>query len=204
MKGNDLIDNTERCRIFNILLYPDNEEHREAISMLSNCKYNCAGILHDKDTYEQDVLNEDLSIKHKQGDIKKAHYHFVVKFKNARYIKSLAKELNISERFIEPCRTFRGSAMYLLHYGVDDKYQYSFEELIGNLKTDVINLIDETSEEDKVLEILDLLDSIESKVDLITFTRECCKRGYWSVLRRSNYFFVNAVNSHNSKYEKQV
>lgn len=73
---------------FMFVLYPESQQ--AAIDYIK-ANYPCAWALHDKDTHtEQDVL--DYAKAHngdcpewQAGDLKKPHYHFVVKFKNARY-----------------------------------------------------------------------------------------------------------------------
>lgn len=182
-----------RTRHFNVMLYPESQQ--DVINTLIDI-YNVAGILHDKDTYKED------SETHKAGELKKAHYHFVVRFSNARTVSAFAKELGIEERFIQPCNNFKASARYLLHLGKSDKYQYSVDDLIGDLKNDVIKLIDDNkTDEQKVKEVIEMLENIESKISLSTFMSLCADMGYWHLVQRSNYIFVSMLKEHNSKYK---
>lgn len=191
------IKDNARGRIFNILLYPDNIEHLQAIYNLRNNGYDYVGIKHDKDIYFEDKLNDDLSIKHAKGELKKEHFHFVVKFKNARYISAVAKELDIDDRFIEICKNFKNSTAYLLHIGYEDKYQYSNDELEGNLIPEVLKLIDDTCEDCKFISLLDLLDSFDTVVSKTQFARICVLNGLYSVFRRNSYYVLGCLQEHN-------
>lgn len=183
------------------MLYTDNLEHNAVIWKLQNNGYDCVGIKHDKDIYTEDKFNEDLTIKHAKGELKKEHFHFVVKFRNARFISAVAKELGIDERFVEICRSFKNSSSYLLHIGHDDKYQYDNDELIGNLVPDVLKLIDDTSEDIRFLSLLDLLDDLEGFVSRSMFARLCVKNGLYDVFRRNSYYIYGCLCEHNKQFE---
>ena len=84
---------------FMFVLYPESQQ--PAIDYIQ-ANWPCAWALHDKDTHtEQEFLDYG---KHHDGncpdwqigDLKKPHYHFVVKFKNARYITGVAKEIAVT------------------------------------------------------------------------------------------------------------
>lgn len=186
----------KRYRIFNLLLYPDNSKHKKAIERLLSTEFNSVGILHNFDTYTED-LNE-----HKAGEHKKEHYHFVVKFKNNRTISSLSKALDIEERFIEPTCSFKNSAKYLLHIGCENKYQYDSTDLIGSLVPEIIKLIDDTTEEIKAIKICHLLDDFECYISTAVFLELISKNGLWGVYRRCCYSFNRVLDEHNSKYVK--
>lgn len=183
------------------MLYTDNLEHNAAIWKLQNNGYDCVGIKHDKDIYTEDKFNEDLTIKHAKGELKKKHFHFVVKFRNARFISAVAKELGIDERFVEICKSFKNSSSYLLHIGHDDKYQYDNDELIGNLVPDVLKLIDDTSEDIRFLSLLDLLDDLDGFVSRSMFARLCVKNGLYDVFRRNSYYIYGCLSEHNKPFE---
>jgi len=63
-----------RDRKFVAVLYPEDPTHAEAIEKLKQGGYNFAAILHDKDVYEDGDH---------QGELKKPHWHIVLRFKNA-------------------------------------------------------------------------------------------------------------------------
>lgn len=182
-----------RVRIFNILLYPDNEQMNSAISLL-NSSYNAVGIKHDKDVYTDDTD------EHTAGELKKEHFHFVLKFSNPRTVEGVAKELGIDARFVQTCKNFKSSALYLLHYGDESKYQYSPDQLVGSLASDVRQLVNNKSEDVKVSEILEFVNSYNGYLPYSALLSFCCDRGYWAVLRRAGYLFSQLLYEHNAKY----
>lgn len=179
--------NKGNSRIWNILLYPDAPTQANAIELLSSGSYSSVGILHDKDVDEK-------------GELKKPHYHFVVKFLNQRSRTAVAADLGIEQNYLEPCRDFKNSVTYLLHKNQPDKYQYDIEEAFGSLKPALAKLMDDDTEDEKALRILDILDGIEGTVKYSAFIRMCAEKGLWSDLRRGGYIFVQAVKEHNEKY----
>ena len=115
-----------RSRNFNLVLYDEDESHKNALDYIEkNCDY--AMILHDMDTNEI-------------GEIKKAHYHVVLRFPNAKWSTSLANDLGIGENYIEECRSLKRSLLYLIHYYDEDKYQYDIDDVKGSLKNRLIEI----------------------------------------------------------------
>ena len=90
---------------FMFVLYPESQQ--PAIDYIQ-ANWPCAWALHDKDTHtEQEFLDYG---KHHDGncpdwqigDLKKPHYHFVVKFKNARYITGVQKRFASTPKSMTP------------------------------------------------------------------------------------------------------
>lgn len=123
---------------FMFVLYPESQQ--PAIDYIQ-ANWPCAWALHDKDTHtEQEFLDYG---KHHDGncpdwqigDLKKPHYHFVVKFKNARYITGVAKEIRkhseINDAAIKKCYNLYKAYVYLWHQNDPDKFQYDPEQVVG-------------------------------------------------------------------------
>ena len=71
-----------RSKVFLLLLYPDEDvTHAKALEYIK-ANYDYAAICQDKDTYLEDTTIND--VLHKEGELKKAHYHVGVRFKNDR------------------------------------------------------------------------------------------------------------------------
>lgn len=93
-------------------------------------------LLHDKDKYETDQFNDDGSIKHRAGDIKKSHFHVFIKFSGGTTWKTVKERVaaplglvlssNVSE-----CLVFSEvvALRYFLHLDDPEKYQYGIENL---------------------------------------------------------------------------
>lgn len=190
-------ENTEKqkSRIFNLLLYPDNPKHNLAICELQTSKYLACGICHNNDCYDEDTET------HKAGDLKKSHFHFVVKFSNPRYKSGVAKELDIEERFVDITKNFKSSTRYLLHYGDDEKYQYSPDDLVGRLKSEVLKLLDDKpSETQQALSIYDYIQSNSRFITKSELYLWACQNGYFSCYRRCYSVIIDILYEHNEKY----
>lgn len=186
-----MADKKERSKVYAFVLYTDNADHMKARDLLFGT-YASVGILHNRDWYTEDTES------HKMGEVKKEHYHILVRFKNARYKCSVAKELGIEERHIERVKNFRSYATYLTHKDIPDKAQYSIDELQGNLKQEVIKLLVDDSEDTQMLEIINLINSHSGFIDINQFTVAIIRQGYYATFRRS-WSIVNAIIAqHNS------
>lgn len=169
------------------MLYPDDPSHGFAIQALKGTAYSVVGILHDRD------INVD-------GTVKKPHYHFVVKFANARSLTVVANELQIETRFLEACHSFKNSAAYLLHRGCPDKFQYSLNDVFGSLKKQLEQQLSDDTEDDRAMKIVGLLDGVDKPITMRDFIFICAENGLFSDLRRGGYLFVQALKEHNEKY----
>ena len=186
-----------KSRWFNLLLYPDNPQHDLLIMELQTAKYKACGICHNMDCYEEDTE------KHKVGELKKVHFHFIVKFDNPRYRSGVAKAFEIEERFIEPTKSIKGSSLYLLHYGDESKYQYSVDDLVGTLKGDVIsqlNASDKPSETECYYMMRDFIRTCDKVVSFTAVFDYCADNGCYSFARRNIGVIRELVYEHNARF----
>lgn len=174
-----------RSRTHMLLLYPDNSSHMEALYTIEK-SYDYASILHYKD-YTED------------GELKKAHYHIVVRFNQAKWNTALAKELNIEPNFIQEVRKFDNALQYLIHYNDKDKAQYEIKEVNGSLKTKLIESINkiEKSEGEKVAELIAFITDRNDTISITEFATYCAINGYWAEFRRSGSIFCKIIEEHN-------
>lgn len=196
------IDTNLRSKVFLLLLYPDEDvTHLKALEYIK-ANYDYAGICQDKDIYLEDT--ETNGVLHKAGELKKTHYHIVVRFKNARWLSGVANELGISDNFIRVSHNFIKSLLYLVHYYESDKYQYSPEEVFGSLKTRFKEAYSSEgkSESEKVLEIFAEIDKCEYKIDFSIFVKHIALIGYWDVLRRSSSLILRYLDTHNMNFRE--
>lgn len=184
-----------RSRVHLLLLYPDNPLHCQAIEKIKQ-SYDYALILHDKDYYTEDTE------EHCKGEIKKQHWHVVLRFNQAVWSSAICKELQIEEKFIENVKRFDNAIQYLIHYNDNDKYQYSVDEVSGNLKTKLVESINKTekSEGEKVIELIDYIENYNGKISIKTFASYCASQGYWSEFRRSASIFIKIIDEHNTSF----
>lgn len=180
-------DNNLYSRTYCTILYPEDESQRDAITLLSNGTYPAAGILHDKDVEED-------------GTLKKPHYHFVIRYKNARSMKAVAEELKIAENYLQPCRDYKKSLRYLIHDGDPDKFPYPIEEVFGALKTALTSILNDKTEDEQALAVLSLLKDIERPIRVTEFISLCAEKGLYSVVRRGAYLYTQVVKEHNEDW----
>lgn len=179
-----------RSRSHMLLLYPDNELHMSALDMIKT-SYDYALILHNKDT------NED-------GELKKDHYHVVIRFNQPKWNTALAKELSIELNFIQEVRKFENALQYLIHYNDKDKAQYSIDNVHGTLKTKLTESINkiEKSEGEKVTELLTYITEKKGILTITEFAHFCATNGYWAEFRRSGSIFCKIIEEHNFLYSQ--
>ena len=115
-----------RARTFFITINQTAQCFSELTTCLPNiCKQTdfFAYVMHDKDVTEQ-------------GELKKPHFHLVLKFENARTFESIQKKLLGAH--IETSNNFTAICQYLIHLNDTTKHQYAQEEVITN-NIDLLN-----------------------------------------------------------------
>lgn len=191
-------------RNFCIELYPDNTEHSKAIEKIFNnelcTNYRYCGIIHDKDLFL------DTNESHKEGDLKKAHYHFVISTKSAKTRFQIAKRLGIDERFVEPCEKIKGSLTYLVHLNVPDKYQYDCSRLVGDIDY-IAYIVEQVNKENinknisfKILN--DFIKNYNGYLSFTEFNEYAYKCGCLQQLKTCQLFFKSAIDEHNNMLKK--
>lgn len=181
-----------RNRTHMLELYPDNPSHVKAMEKIEK-SYECAYILHDKDVKED-------------GNLKKPHWHVVLRFKDAKWRSALCTELEIEERFCEEPRSFDNCLMYLIHYNDTDKYQYDVKEVKGTIKKrlkELINKVDK-SEGEKVYELIDYIENQTDVIRVTAFAKYCANNGYWAEFRRSGMIFCKMIDEHNGMIREKT
>lgn len=186
-----------RSRQFCLILYEDDQTHMKALERIQNRFYH-AMIRHDMDTYEEDVYREG-ELVNKAGEIKKPHYHVIIKFENARYKTSLAKELEIEENYIQVCLNIKSQLLYLIHFRDYDKYLYSVDNVTGQLKQDLILAIakEEKDENKRVHDIYMWINKQARPLSITKLSTWCYENGYWDVFRRASSIFFRVLEEYN-------
>ena len=176
--------NKKKDRKFRLLLYPDDETHVKALKYIKE-NYDYACILHDSDITEN-------------GEIKKEHYHVVIKFDNPVYNTSIIKQLGIKENYIQDCNSIKQSLLYLIHYNNSEKFQYSIDKVEGTLKNELEKYVikNELLEENKIAIIMEYIDK-EGYVHARELSKFCLENQLWSEYRRSYSIINDLVKEHN-------
>lgn len=124
-----------KTRTYTFALTVEDTPNIEKIKSIVEQYYKWAWILHDKD-------------QQPDGTPKKNHIHFYVDFENPRFLSGLAKDLGISENFIEKVHSKKAILNYFTHSNQPEKYQYDKSEIHTNFTIadetidDAINALD--------------------------------------------------------------
>lgn len=172
-----------------LLLYPGCAEHVAALEKLK-ATYEHVGILHDKD------IDESRAIK-------KPHWHIILITKNATWNTALAKELGVTANYVERVRSEEAACQYLVHNNEETKHHYDTNEIFGSpsaLKMfDKAIEIGEVSEGEKVLELIDIIESSDKPLTMSAFARYCAANNRWDIFRRSASIFIKMIEEQNKK-----
>lgn len=172
-----------KSRSLMIVLYPESQQ--EAIDNI--CKnFSHVGMLHDKD------VDDD-------GNLKKAHWHFVLRFNQARWSSGVAKELGIEDHF-ESTKSIPLACRYLCHLDDPDKYQYDPADASCSEDLSPIffkAVLGHVSEESCVKAILDLIDSYQYPISYHFLLHKVLEFGLWADFRRSPSIFALYIQEHN-------
>lgn len=98
-----------RCRNVCGVIYPDDPNYPVYLSKILLYKHFCC--LHDKDIDDN-------------GELKKPHLHFLLRFDNPTSINSLSKSFDLPVNYFERCSDYRSYIRYLIHIDNPDKFQY--------------------------------------------------------------------------------
>ena len=181
--------NNERSITWALVLYPSEDpKHKFALDFIKKNYSKYAYIKHDKDILDT-------------GELKKEHYHIIIQFSNYRWRNAIAEELSITPNYLEKVRNVENSLKYLIHFNDSDKYQYDISEVEGTLKQKLIGYLNTTdkSESDKVIELLDFLETQKGYVKLSDFLRYVCSINMYDIYRRSASTFIRLLEEHNCK-----
>ena len=180
----------DKSREFLLMLYPDNPKHAFLILALTadNSTYQSVGLLHDKD------INLDT------GELKKAHWHFYIRFVNPRYITGVAKELDIEPHLIDFVESnFIENVKYFLHWNNPEKAQYNIDDLKGNLANLAKIKISELTVpvEMQCAELFNFINSFSGFCSYSTLYNYSLSLGYEKAVRRNVYHFKALLDAHN-------
>lgn len=153
-----MLDLKQRINCFQIVLYGEKESNLnyfkikeiiDSASFYSNKNYS---ICHNKDIIEN-------------GDLKKEHFHLVVKLDNAVSIENIVKALS-NEREIQEAiamqltivKSVKGAIQYLIHLNHKNKYQYDINEIVSNDSDLLLYFKEENTlnEFEKIIRLIDV------------------------------------------------
>lgn len=177
----------KKSRCYALELYPEDDEHCKILDYIMSY-FEYAYILHDKDKWENDVIDEKTNVViYKAGDNKKSHWHVMISLKNPRTEKSLKEELGINH--IEPCN-FYAYSRYLIHKDRPKKYQYSREEIHTNMQLRIDNALErDYNQAEQEIRILYKYITSQNFITFRQLTDYAIENDCLSTLVKNTYFF---------------
>ena len=175
-----------RSRKFCLLLYPlEDVTHKNALEYIKS-NFDCAYITHDKDLTSE-------------GEIKKSHVHVVISFSNAKWNTSVCDEIGITTNYMQKCKDFEKALDYLIHFNDDSKHQYDISEVHGNLKSRLVQIINNSdkTESEKTFEILEYIENSERVISVTELSKYCASIGRWDIFRRASLIYIKILEEHN-------
>lgn len=182
----------ERSLYWNLILYPDEDiSHKNALEYIQH-HYSYAYIIHNKDIDQN-------------GELKKPHVHCVIKFNNYRWKNAISEELNIPSNYLQKCNNLKSSLEYLIHFNEDDKTHYNINEVFGDLKIKLEYYLQDRNitESEKVLQLIDFIDSYDDNLSVKDFIIFCCHKNMYDIYRRNAYSFNKILEEHNFQIFKK-
>lgn len=187
-------------RNWTMLLYPEDPTHAAAMETLAKGGYKYVAIKHDQDTWL-----DGESETHEAGELKKEHWHVVLKFPQARYNTALAKELGIADNYLQPCANLDAACLYLVHANAEDKHQYDPTALFGTMVSVVTKLLSDDDEGTRVLEIVKTVQANPGRAKYTDLLIWACKNGYYGEFRRLGAGVGYLITEHNEEiYEEET
>lgn len=190
-----------RDRKYRLLLYPDDPTHSACMQKLQTGGYKFAAILHDEDIWDPE--DEDLG-EHEPGSKKKAHWHVVLKFAQAKWSTALEKELDIKGNYIRKCDNLDGALLYLVHEQYPEKHQYPFEQVKGPLAPALGKLLVDDDEGMRVLEIVHMIDQSPGRVTFREVLIKACNTGLYGEFRRLGTGVKWLIDEHNEEVDNAI
>lgn len=185
-----------------MVLYPDDPTHVACIDLLKSSGYSFAAILHDKDTYLESECTPDNG--HTPGELKKPHWHVVLRLTNARWRDGIADELGIKHNYLEVCRNRDNALLYLVHEGFNDRYQYDVSDVFGSLTPNLEKLLVSDDEGERVLTIVHMIDQSPGRVTYREILVKVCKSGLYGDFRKLGSGAKWLIDEHNDDFRGDI
>lgn len=170
---------TSKRRVFFIELYPDSES------------YNCNDLLKVVESFpEYAYILHDMDVKIETGEMKKPHYHCVIRTNPSLLSTIQNKFKGLSLQFIEVSHEFKWCIRYLVHLDDSEKFQYPPENIHSNI-TDLLLYLRVQPEWFFVNEMINLRADGKPWKEIFNYS---CQNGCYDVFRR-NLGIIQLVSS---------
>lgn len=170
--NNDVEIFDKRYRNFMLILYPDDSDFDNKLSIIKSYK-NYAYIKHEP-----------------EEDEKKVHYHVILSLDNATTINSLGKKTLVPTRLIEPIISLRAMCRYMIHLDNEDKKTYDLKDVVlsRNFERKFLKQFDDIKTEQEII------------MDIYTFIDNLAEVSYQNKLKQL-IIYVN-LNCYDTIYKR--
>lgn len=181
MKKQDKMRNRYFCGI----LYEEDPNFEKYINYIKEHYLEVTYIRHDKDVKENDEGEEEF---------KKSHIHILFKVgENARSLSKVAEEIGIPSNYIQGCNK-KAMLMYFIHLNNPEKTQYTIDEVKGELKGELAEILYKREpEENKLAVMLQMIltGQINSVSELMSYGIETSNQ---NLIRKYQYTLVRCID----------
>lgn len=184
-----------RSRWHEVILYPEDQD-TEAVKARAAANWTeWVGILHDLD------VNQDT------GEIKRPHYHLLLRSENARSVSAVARALRLPANRVEAKANGEAAMAYLTHAtdkaAMEGKHRYPADALEGPLAAQAAEAAAKASggasETAQVTAILRYIEECPpgEKLSMAGLARWAAMSGHWASFRRAAIIFKTIMEEHN-------
>ena len=162
------------------VIYPDatNYDCSEVLAKLAGAFASWAYILHDMDVDEN-------------GELKKAHFHWVGKVDNPTSPTAVSGKLGIPVNDVCFCKSWKAQVRYLVHADDPEKYPYQMDSVTANF--DSAAFVSKDGEREKASAIFNVI--VERNISSYTeLTKWCLDNDCWSEYRRAFSIWSAVMN----------
>lgn len=205
----------QRAYWWTFLLYEDSTPDNW-LDVLDKSGAQIAYILHDSDVWDKDVIDGE-SIKHEKGSPKKAHYHVLLRWDNAKSWKQMYNYFNcLGTSHFEVVKTPKHAFMYLTHETEDSrkkkKHLYdvkSIEFLNSSLENfeSFARVSGRSTDTGNLVEIFEYLRDNEI-IEMADFINDCLRDGRLDLIEtasgRQGYIIQSYITSLRNKMHEMA
>lgn len=168
--------NTTKDRKFAFVVYPD------------STSYDCNAVLAELQHLPQwSYILHDRDIDWETGELKKPHYHCLVKVPSPVLRSVIANKVGLPPEDIQLISSYKKYARYLIHADDADKVQYSPDDVSANW--DYNSVIDLSG--DRLAQKIAIFLVNNPRCTQIELFAYCCENGLYAEYRRAYKLFAD-------------
>lgn len=170
-------------RYFVAILYEDDINYEKYLNNIKKKFTEVTYIKHDKDITDE-------------GELKKTHIHILFKVgENARHLNAVAKDIDIPSNYLQGCNKTK-MLRYLIHLDNPEKTQYSINEVQGELKKELKDILKRQVDEKPIYrEIIRKIQENEIK-NITTLVLYAINNNCLEEVKKMQYILTQIIKEH--------